>query len=144
MSLLAEASELVQGRFLSLDHQGKDQFGVVDDPLVAGALELIWTYSHQILSVTQLARRLSVTRRMLDRRFRTALDRSVLEEINRCRLSRAKRLLEKTLFPLKTVARLAGFTSAERMRVVFREREKTTPAAFRRTAAGRDRNQAVD
>jgi transcriptional regulator GlxA family with amidase domain len=100
--------------------------------LVANALQLIWSRSHQILSVAQLAQHLSVTRRTLDRRFRAVLDRSVLEEINGCRISRAKRLLEETSLPLKTVARLAGFTNAERMRVVFCEREKMTPTAFRK------------
>jgi AraC-like DNA-binding protein len=131
MSLFADASELIKGEFLAFDHKGRQQSSDVEDSLVADALELIWTHSHQILSVEQLARRFSVTRRTLDRRFRAALNRSVLEEINGCRLSRAKRLLEETTLPLKTVARLAGFTNAERMRVVFCEREKTTPTAFR-------------
>jgi AraC-like DNA-binding protein len=137
MSLFADASELLGGEFLAFNHKGRARSDDIADPLVAGALELIWTHSHQILSVNQLARHLSVTRRTLDRRFRVALDRSVLEEINGCRLSRAKRLLEETTLPLKTIARLAGFASAERMRVVFCEREKITPTDFRAMAPGR-------
>jgi AraC-like DNA-binding protein len=136
MSLFAEASELLKGELLSLGRQGREQSGNVEDPWVAGALEVIWTNSHRTLSVGQLARHLSVTRRTLDRRFRAALGRSVLDEINRCRLSRAKRLLEETILPLKTIARLAGFVNAERMRVIFREREKMTPTAFRKKRAG--------
>jgi AraC-like DNA-binding protein len=132
MSLLAEASELLEGELLSLDHGSRTHFDDVEDPLVAAALELIWTTSHRLLSVDQLARQLSVVRRTLDRRFRAVLGQSVLEEINRCRLSRAKRLLEDTVLPLKTIARLAGFTDAERMRVVFSTLEKTTPSDYRK------------
>jgi AraC-like DNA-binding protein len=132
MSLLAEASVLLGGELLWSRGEGRQRFGNVNDLLVAETLELVWTSSHRVLSVDQLARRLPVTRRTLDRRFRAALGRSVLEEINRCRLSRAKRLLEETVLPLKTIARLAGFTDAERMRVVFLTTEKTTPSAFRK------------
>jgi AraC-like DNA-binding protein len=141
MSLFADVSELLGGEFLAFSEKRRRQCDDVEDSLVADALELIWTHSHQILSVNQLARRLSVTRRTLDRRFRAALDRSVLEEVNGCRISRAKRLLEETTLPLKTIARLAGFTSAERMRVVFCEREKTTPTAFRAMAPGRKKKR---
>ncbi len=137
MSLFADASELLGGEFLACGPQGRKRSDDVEDPLVGDALELIWTHSHQILSVNQLARRLSVTRRTLDRRFRAVLDRSVLQEINSCRLSRAKRLLEQTTLPLKTVARLAGFTSAERMRTIFSEKERMAPIAFRAMARGR-------
>jgi AraC-like DNA-binding protein len=134
LSLFADASELLKGEFLAVEHKARKQSGRIEDPLVAGALELIWTHSHQILSVSQLARHFSVTRRTLDRRFRAALHRTALDEINGCRIARAKRLLQETNLPLKTIARLAGFTNAERMRLVFCETEKMTPTAFRTKA----------
>jgi AraC-like DNA-binding protein len=130
ISLFVDVPELLKSE--SHDQEIEERAGDIDDPLVALAMELIWTKSHQILSVNQLARHLPVTRRTLDRRFRAVMGRSVLDEVNRCRISRAKRLLEETVLPLKTIARLAGFTNAERMRVVFREKEKMTPTTFRR------------
>lgn len=108
--------------------------GYVDDPVVQKALEIIWTHSHYPMSVGDIARQLPVTRRTLDRRFVEATGRSVLEEINVCRLSRAKRLLAETDQPVKTVAHLAGFTSTERMRVLFVEREGVSPTAYRKRA----------
>ena len=109
-----------------------DSTSYLEDPVVQKALELIWTHSHYPMSVSDIARRLPVTRRTLDRRFVEATGHSVLEEINACRLSRAKRLLTETDLPVKTVAHLAGFSSTERMRVVFVEREGVSPTTFRR------------
>jgi AraC-like DNA-binding protein len=105
-----------------------------DDPIVQRALEMIWTHGNYPMSVSDIARQLPVTRRTLDRRFVEATGRSVLEEINACRLSRAKRLLSETDLPVKTVAHLAGFNSTERMRVLFIEREGTSPTAYRKQA----------
>jgi transcriptional regulator GlxA family with amidase domain len=106
----------------------------VDDPVVQKALEIIWSHSTPPLSVGDIARQLPVTRRTLDRRFVDATGHSVLEEMNTCRLSRAKRLLIETDLPVKRIAHVAGFTSTERMRVLFVEREGMSPTEFRRRA----------
>jgi transcriptional regulator GlxA family with amidase domain len=104
----------------------------VDDPLVKKALEIIWSPSDHPLSVADIARQLPVTRRTLDRHFADATGHSVLEEINTCRLTRAKGLLEETDLPVKNVARLSGFSSTERMRVLFLERVGMSPTDYRR------------
>ncbi|MBN2579091.1 MAG: helix-turn-helix domain-containing protein [Pirellulales bacterium] len=132
MALLSEAMELEEDDSFSFSLEGGFEIQSNDDPLVSKAVEMIWTCSHRIFSVDQLTHQLQTARRTLDRRFREALGRTVLEEINRCRLTRAKRLLTETMLPMKTVAYLAGFTDAERMRVVFQNQEKTTPSAYRR------------
>lgn len=105
------------------------------DPIVERALEIIWTHGNCPMSVSDIARQLPVTRRTLDRRFVEATGHSVLEEINSCRLSRAKRLLTETELPVKAVAHLAGFNSTERMRVLFVEREGTSPTTYRKQQA---------
>jgi AraC-like DNA-binding protein len=105
----------------------------LSDPIVEKALEIIWSHSQHPLSVGDIARQLPVTRRTLDRRFVEATGHSVLEEINACRFSRAKRLLEETDEPVKTVAHLAGFSSTERMRVLFVEREGKSPSEYRKS-----------
>jgi AraC-like DNA-binding protein len=116
-----------------------------DDPIVQRALEIIWTHSPFPTSVNDIARQLPVTRRTLDRRFVEATGHSVLEEINACRLSRAKRLLAETDLPVKAVAHLAGFSSTERMRVLFVEREGVAPVSYRRqTAQSRPRQADPD
>ena len=67
----------------------------IDDTTVLAALEYIWTRSHRPLSVNDVARQLTVSRRTLDRKFASIIGRSVLDEINLCRIGRAKRLLRR-------------------------------------------------
>ena len=57
--------------------------------------------------------------------------RSVLDEIIRCRFSRAERLLRETDLPLKTIVNLAGFGSFENLRQAFIARTGLAPAAYR-------------
>lgn len=103
----------------------------VTDPLVAAAVDLIWTHSHRQLSVAQIAARLSLPRRTLERRTAAALGRTVLDEIHRCRLTRARRLLEETNLPVKVVAYLAGFHDGERLRLLIQAEDGLSPAAYR-------------
>jgi AraC-like DNA-binding protein len=134
LRIVVEAATCRLEDALSYGAVAKDSnsYAKVDDTLVREALEIIWSHSHCPMSVNDIARQLPVTRRTLDRRFADAVGHSVLEEINNCRLSRAKRLLKATDLPVKIVAHLAGFSSAERMRVAFVENENTPPLAYRR------------
>lgn len=101
------------------------------DGLVKQAIELIWTGSHRRLSISELAKEISVNRRTLERRFVREVGHSIREEINSCRLSRAKRLLTETDFPVKTVAYLAGYPDYERLRVAMVASEGVSPSCLR-------------
>lgn len=104
----------------------------VQDEIVRQALEIIWNHEHNPpLGVNDVARKLPVTRRTLDRRFSEVLGRTVLDEITACRLSRAKRLLTDTDSPIKAVAYLAGFPSRERLRLAFLAHEGMPPSEYR-------------
>lgn len=107
------------------------QRGAVSDDVVAQALDWLWTRGHQAISVEQIAEAVGVTRRTLERRFQGSVGHSIVEEIISCRVNRAKRLLEETELPVKTVSYLAGFPSPQRMRVAFVQREQLSPGEFR-------------
>ena len=139
MTLLATLIETPTGQPLASSVAQVD-FPDITDPLVSAAIDFIWTRSHQPLSVPQIARALELNRRTLERRFQAVRGRSVLAEINACRLSRAQRLLAETDLPIKVVTRLAGFTSEERMRVTFVEREGLPPAAYRKVCRQQGRS----
>lgn len=132
MDLIAEVIEQTLDGPLPSDARASGLVDRVDDALVAQAMDLIWAHSHRPLSVAQLAAQLPCTRRTLERRFQAVRHHSILDEINTCRLSRARRLLRETALSIKTVAYLAGFTSSERMRVALLKQEGCSPDQYRK------------
>ncbi|BBO30815.1 helix-turn-helix domain-containing protein [Lacipirellula parvula] len=102
-----------------------------EDSVVVDALRIIRTRSHRAISIDDVAEELAVARRTLDRRFAAATGRSILEEINDCRLNRAKRLLAETDLSLRSIANQVGFSSPERMGLLFGRREGMSPSEFR-------------
>ncbi len=137
MGFIAEVIEQTKTPPLTTSPQ-PEPIADVADPLVARTLELIWTHSHRPLSVGQLVDSLTVSRRTLERRFALERSHSILDEINICRVNRAKRLLAETDLPIKTVAYLAGFTSQEHMRVTYRKQQGCSPNAYRKRAQTRN------
>lgn len=104
----------------------------VEDEIVQAALEYIGQYASGRLSVAELAHEIAVGRRLLERRFRRVLGRSVLQEISRQRVERAKRLLAGTRLPVAAVAARCGFSSVRRLDVVFRKLTGLSPTEYRR------------
>ena len=102
-------------------------------PLVQQAVHHIWTYGHKELAVEHVADAIGVNRRKLERHFRLALGRGVLDEIINCRFSRAERLVRETDLTLKSIVGLAGFGGMENMRRIFLGRTNLSPAAYRQT-----------
>lgn len=103
--------------------------------LVEQARQHIWSHSHRQLNVAEIAGHLGVSRRTLERAFAAAAGSGgVLDEITRCRLNRAERLLRETRLPVQHIASLAGFGTAEQMRLHFQARHRLSPGGFRKAA----------
>jgi AraC-like DNA-binding protein len=134
IAVLADVLEAIESKPMALGDHAKSALEGIEDPIVAEAMKLIWTHSHRELSVQQIANELPVSRRTIERRFQATTGRTVIEEITRCRLSRAKRLLAETDLPVKNVAHLSGFPSEEQMRIVFRQQEMHAPSEYRQKA----------
>jgi AraC-like DNA-binding protein len=101
------------------------------DPVVSAALEYIWSRSHHVLSVVDVADSLGTTRRTLERRIMAATGHTALDAIIDCRFSRAERLLRETEIPIKAVASLAGFGSLQNLRHVCLQRLGCAPGLYR-------------
>jgi LacI family transcriptional regulator len=86
--------------------------------------------------VDDIVRCVPVCRSILQRRFKSALGRTIHDEILCVRLNRAKELLRETDLPLPRIAEKAGFHHQEYMGAVFRAKLGVTPARFRREASG--------
>jgi AraC-like DNA-binding protein len=104
----------------------------VQDDAVRAAVEYIWNFSHDIVDVPAVAGKVGIARRTLDRRFKTATGRSVLEEIQFCRVSRAAKLLQETTMPVKHIVHRAGFRSDEHLRIAFQKAFGKSPQNFRK------------
>jgi LacI family transcriptional regulator len=107
------------------------ELAAADDPAVARAVRFIHDNAARQINVPDVAREARVSRRTLERRFADVMGRTVLEEITRCRLERAKRLLLETDMPVYRVAPLSGFSSAKNLIRVFQLSEGQTATMFR-------------
>ena len=82
--------------------------------------------------VDNLAARLGIGARHLDRLFRRHVGASPLQVARTLRVQRAKRLLDQTKLSMSDVAARAGFASLRRFNAVFAEVYKRTPSEVRR------------
>ena len=101
------------------------------DPLIRSALEYLNAHAGESLRVPALAEHLSVSRRLLEQRFRATLGHGPAEQLRRIRLRRAKELLRETDLGLGPIAKMAGLGTAERLCVLFRQYTEQTPGGYR-------------
>jgi len=113
------------------DSPGPSNAVTISDRLVADALRIIWEQSERDLTVGDVAEQVPLTQRSLERRFREALGHTIHDEIIRCRLERARRLLIKTDLSIKEVAAAAGFPNPDNMGRSFQRFEGVSPSEYR-------------
>jgi transcriptional regulator GlxA family with amidase domain len=99
---------------------------------VEEALRLAREWSGDAPSITELCKRLAISRRSLEQRFRSAVGRSPMEEIRRLNLERAAEMLVATAEPVKSIALACGFSSLVHLSVAFRRAYGISPRSFRR------------
>ncbi len=120
-----------------LVERASSSFIAVADPLVGDALALIRSRAIDNLSAGEVASFLHTSRRNLERRFRSAVGRTVLEEIHRTRIKQAKQNLRDHSLSTKRVAMLSGFRTLDRFVAIFTRYVGMTPSAYRDRYAGR-------
>jgi LacI family transcriptional regulator len=106
----------------------------VTDPVVRNALDYIRQHAAEGVNVARVVQEIGAGRRELERHFRGVLGHSVLHEIRRVRVERAKELLTATDLAMPMIARRCGFSTPQRMTVVFRQFTGKVPTAFRNLA----------
>jgi LacI family transcriptional regulator len=103
-----------------------------NDELIRQAIRFIRENYQSPIGSINVARKLDVSRRTLERRFATVLNRSIHEQIQRCRLDQAKALLIYTNDSIEQIAELTGFGNIKPMLRAFIQLEKMTPSQFRK------------
>lgn len=105
---------------------------VISDAEVAGALRFIREHVGDRINVEDVAREVSICRSLLERRFRTLLHRSPLEEITRVRIERTQELLAYTDLSMPEIAATAGYRDGKHLHAVFARETGMAPTEYRR------------
>jgi LacI family transcriptional regulator len=93
----------------------------VSDTEVATAIRFIRKNTDRAIQVRDVINATAVSRRVLENRFRTALRRSIHQEIRRMRVDRIIQLLIGTNMSIKEIALRCGFDGVEHIARYFRK-----------------------
>jgi transcriptional regulator GlxA family with amidase domain len=107
-----------------------------EDPIVGKVLRYVTEHITDALSIEQLASAVAVSRRTFSRLFAKYAKVTPSVFVEQVRVDSARKLLEDTDAPLKTVAFKCGFRSATHMRTTFSRRLEVTPKQYRQRFRG--------
>ena len=117
---------------LTVAARGSTDMLAIADGRMAEAVRLMRAGATEGLRVADLLRRIPMSRRLFESRFRGLFGRSPGEELARVRLEHARRLLLDTDWPMSTVAARCGLCDAEYLSRLFRRHLGFSPTAYRR------------
>ena len=104
----------------------------VSDPVIRNALQLIREEACAGLTVNELLQNVHRPRRWVERHFKALTGSTVLREIHRVRLQKAKELLLETDLTQAAIAEACGFNSLPRFVAAFKKQQQLSPGAFRK------------
>ena len=110
--------------------------GKEDDPIIRKVHRYVTEHITDALSIEQLAGAVAVSRRTFSRLFAKYAKVTPSVFVEQVRVDSARKLLEDTDSPLKTVAFKCGFRSATHMRTTFSRRLEVTPKQYRQRFRG--------
>jgi LacI family transcriptional regulator len=110
----------------------------------ARALRYIWEHFSEPLQVSDIADAIAVSRRKIERHFRTHLHRSLNEELIRKRIERSCELLTATKLPSRKIAGQVGFSTETYFCRIFRGTMGMTPKKYRLAHAAKLREAEND
>jgi LacI family transcriptional regulator len=111
--------------------QSSDILTISDTDLRA-AVRFIRNHVDEMIGVEDILREVMISRRSLERKFKTVLGRSPLDEIRRVRVERVKELLTASDMPMPEIAARAGFSGPDRLAIVFRDETGMAPTDYRK------------
>lgn len=106
------------------------------DPVLAAALALLHQAPDRKWTVGDLASAATVSRSLLDERFRQVLGRPPIRYLTEWRLHVAKELLATTDLPVTAIARRAGYDSGEAFSRAFKRAVGRAPTHWRADRRG--------
>lgn len=107
-------------------------FMAMEDGDVANALRFIRQHAKEPIQVGDVLRSVTLSRRALQKRFRSVLNRSVHDEIRRARNEQVAIMLTETNSPISQIARHFGYTGSEKLTRYFQREKGLTPLQYRK------------
>lgn len=105
--------------------------GPDEDSLVAKVLRYVTDHISDALTIEAIADAVGVSRRTFSRAFAKHAKVTPSVFVDQVRIDHARKLLEETDVPLKTVAFRSGFNNTTQMRMIFSRQLSTTPKLYR-------------
>ena len=105
---------------------------VVPDKLVIRSIRMIRELACEGVDINEIAEKLGISRRTLERRFQKALNRTPHQEMIATQIKRACELLSETRLSLQVVAKRVGIRSLPHFTKVFREEVGIRPIEYRK------------
>ncbi|HUZ18874.1 MAG TPA: XylR family transcriptional regulator [Spirochaetia bacterium] len=108
----------------------------VDDKQIAQSVTYMHEHAGENIKVDDILRVVPLSRRVFERRFKKALNRTPHRELNRIRIEHARALLLQTDMQVGEIAERLGFRHTEYLTVMFKQETGITPREFRMLAQG--------
>ncbi|MEI7833846.1 MAG: DNA-binding transcriptional regulator [bacterium] len=121
---------------LGVTMRSSTHFMAIGDKYVEEVISYINQYASSALSIADIAARIPLSRRDLERRFQYERGHTMGDEIHHARVQIARSLLLDTDLKIATIAVKAGFMNCSYFARKFREIIGVTPLAFRLQARG--------
>ncbi len=109
---------------------------VIKDDLVAQAVSFIRKNAAKHIGAADVIDEVPASRRVLERRFRKELGRSILAEIRRVRIERIARMLLETNLSVSQIALNLGFSDVSHITRFFRSMKGMSMLEYRRKFGG--------
>jgi LacI family transcriptional regulator len=108
----------------------------IEDTLVAKAVQYIRSHTREQIQVIDVADAVSISRSVLDRRFRKAFGSSIQKEIRRLRVEQIAKLLIETDMSITQISMAMHFTGIEHIGRYFRKEMGMNPLQYRKQHKG--------
>lgn len=120
-SVFYDAFEIIERDSTRQIAKTDNSSGLPTNNCVIRALEFIRINSGFCIQVEDVARHVGVSRQWLEKRFKSDLGHSVLEDIRCHRMERIKSLLIETDLTIIRIAEMSGYENANHLRIIFKK-----------------------
>jgi LacI family transcriptional regulator len=124
--------KIIGNNFRIVTRQSTDIFAIEDDQLVKALNYIKENATRKSVSVADVVNATTISRRLLEIRFRKLLQRSVLQEIKHIRIDAIVHKLITTKEPISKIAYTLGFNSLASFSNYFKNEKKISPGEFRK------------